>query len=72
MAVCALASKQGRRAPVKWIETRTEHMTPSAHGNERTFRDTRVALDKNGVITAIVSRISTIAALIRATNRSAA
>ena len=31
-------------------------MVSSAHGNERTFRDTRVALDKNGVITAIDSR----------------
>src|SRR5437667_11348218 len=31
-------------------------MTSIAHGNERTFRDTRVALDKNGVITAITSR----------------
>jgi len=31
-------------------------MQASAHGNERTFLDTRVALDKNGVITAIDSR----------------
>jgi len=31
-------------------------MQASAHGNERTFRDTRVALDKDGVITAITSR----------------
>jgi 2-furoyl-CoA dehydrogenase large subunit len=31
-------------------------MTASAHGNERTFRDTRIALDKDGVITAISSR----------------
>jgi 2-furoyl-CoA dehydrogenase large subunit len=31
-------------------------MTASAHGNERTFRDTRVALDRDGVITAITSR----------------
>ncbi len=31
-------------------------MTSSAHGNERTFRDTRVALDKNGVILAVDSR----------------
>ena len=56
MAVCALASKQLGGRPVKWIETRTEHMLSSAHGNERTFLDTRVALDKNGVITAIESR----------------
>ena len=56
MAVCALASKKAGGRPVKWVETRSEHMISSAHGNERTFRDTRVALDKNGVITAVVSR----------------
>ena len=56
MAVCALASKKAGGRPVKWVETRSEHMVSSAHGNERTFRDTRVALDKNGVITAIDSR----------------
>ncbi len=56
MAVCALASKKAGGRPIKWVETRSEHMTASAHGNERTFRDTRVALDKDGVITAISSR----------------
>jgi len=56
MSVCALASKKAGGRPVKWIETRSEHNVSSAHGNERTFRDTRVALDKNGVITAIDSR----------------
>jgi CO/xanthine dehydrogenase Mo-binding subunit len=56
MAVCALASKKAGGRPIKWVETRTEHITSSAHGNERTFRDTRVALDKNGVITGLVSR----------------
>jgi CO/xanthine dehydrogenase Mo-binding subunit len=56
MAVCALASRACGGRPVKWVETRTEHMTASAHGNERTFRDTRVALDRDGVITAIESR----------------
>jgi CO/xanthine dehydrogenase Mo-binding subunit len=56
MAVCALASKKAGGRPIKWVETRSEHLTSSAHGNERTFRDTRVALDKNGVITALVSR----------------
>jgi CO/xanthine dehydrogenase Mo-binding subunit len=56
MAVCALASRKAGGRPVKWVETRTEHITSSAHGNERTFRDTEVALDKNGVITAMVSR----------------
>ncbi|MGH9678125.1 MAG: xanthine dehydrogenase family protein molybdopterin-binding subunit, partial [Candidatus Acidiferrum sp.] len=56
MALCALASRKAGGRPVKWAETRTEHMQASAHGNERTFLDTRVALDKNGVITAIESR----------------
>jgi CO/xanthine dehydrogenase Mo-binding subunit len=56
MAVCALASKKADGRPVKWVETRSEHITSSAHGNERTFRDTQVALDKNGVITALTSR----------------
>jgi CO/xanthine dehydrogenase Mo-binding subunit len=56
MAVCALASKKAGGRPIKWVETRSEHMVSSAHGNERTFRNTRVALDKNGVITAIDSR----------------
>jgi len=56
MSVCALASKKAGGRAVKWIETRSEHNVSSAHGNERTFRDTRVALDKDGVITAIDSR----------------
>ena len=56
MAVCALASKKAGGRPIKWVETRTEHMVSSAHGNERTFRDTRVALDKDGIVTAIDSR----------------
>ncbi len=56
MAVCALASRKADGAPIKWSETRSEHMTSSAHGNERTFRDTRVALDKDGVILAVDSR----------------
>jgi len=56
MALCALASRKTGGRPIKWTETRTEHMQASAHGNERTFFDTRVGLDKNGVITAIDSR----------------
>jgi len=56
MAVCALASRKCGGRPIKWVETRTEHMTASAHGNERVFRDTRVALDENGLVTAITSR----------------
>jgi len=56
MALCALASRKAGGRPVKWSETRTEHMLGSAHGNERTFFDTRVALDKGGLILAIESR----------------
>ncbi|MGZ4821614.1 MAG: xanthine dehydrogenase family protein molybdopterin-binding subunit, partial [Terriglobales bacterium] len=56
MALCALASRKAAGRPVKWSETRTEHLMASAHGNERTFFQTRVALDKNGVITAIESQ----------------
>jgi len=56
MAACVLASRKAGGRPVKWIETRSEHNISSAHGNERTFRDTRVALDKDGVITAVTSR----------------
>ncbi|ROT43908.1 xanthine dehydrogenase family protein molybdopterin-binding subunit [Pusillimonas sp. NJUB218] len=53
--ICALLSRQAGHRPVKWIETRSEHLQASAHGNERTFFDTEVALDKDGVIQAIRS-----------------
>ncbi|MBI4446337.1 MAG: xanthine dehydrogenase family protein [Acidobacteria bacterium] len=56
MAVCALASRKAGGRPVKWTETRTGNLTASGHCNERTYRNTRVALDKNGVIQAIESR----------------
>jgi 2-furoyl-CoA dehydrogenase large subunit len=56
MALAALASRKCGHRKVKWAETRTEHLLASGHGNERTFLDTEVALDKNGVITAIRSR----------------
>lgn len=56
MAVCALASRKAGGVPVKWVETRTEHLLSSGQGNERTYFDTRVALDEEGVITAVESR----------------
>ena len=56
MVICALASRKAGGRPVKWIETRSEHLVSSGHCNERTFLDTRVALDKDGVMTAIESR----------------
>jgi len=55
MALAALASRKCSGRHVKWAETRTEHLLGSGHGNERTFLDTEVALDKDGVITAIRS-----------------
>lgn len=54
-ALAALASKKCGGARVKWHETRTEHLLSAGHGNERTYLDTEVALDKDGVITAIRS-----------------
>lgn len=56
MALAALASKKAGGRRVKWSETRTEHLLASGHGNERTYLDTEVALDKNGVITGLRSR----------------
>ena len=56
MAVCAYASRKAEGQPVKWIETRTEHLLGSGHGNERTYFNTRVALDSEGVITAVESK----------------
>ncbi|RMF97677.1 MAG: hypothetical protein D6727_05095 [Gammaproteobacteria bacterium] len=56
MALAALASKKAGGLRVKWSETRSEHLLASGHGNERSYYDTEVALDKDGVITAIKSR----------------
>lgn len=56
MALSALASRKAGGRPVKWVETRTEHMQAGGHGSERVYLDTEVALDKDGVITALRSR----------------
>jgi 2-furoyl-CoA dehydrogenase large subunit len=56
MALAALASKKTGGRRVKWSETRTEHLLGSGHGNERTYLDTEVALDRDGVINAVRSR----------------
>ena len=56
MAIAALASRKAGGRRVKWSESRSEHLAASGHGNERTFLDTEVALDADGVITAIRSR----------------
>lgn len=56
MTLAALASRKADGAPVKWVETRSEHMQAGGHGGERNYYDTEVALDGDGVITAIRSR----------------
>ena len=55
IGLTALASKVTGGRAVKWVETRAENLA-SFHGGERTFLDTRVALDADGVITAVQSR----------------
>jgi len=56
MTLAALASRKANSAPVKWVETRSEYMQAGGHGSERNYYDTEVALDKNGVVTALRSR----------------
>ena len=56
IALAALASRKAGGAPVKWVETRSEHMMAGGHGSERTYYDTEVALEKDGTITALRSR----------------
>lgn len=56
MALAALASRKTGGRRVKWSEVRTEHLLAAGHGNERTYVNTEVALDEDGVITAIRSR----------------
>lgn len=55
IGLTALASKVAGGRTVKWIETRTDNLA-NFHGGERTFLDTRVALDADGVITGVQSR----------------
>ncbi|MDR2838230.1 MAG: molybdopterin-dependent oxidoreductase [Azonexus sp.] len=56
MTLAAMASKKLGGRPVKWIETRNENMLAGGHGSERVYLDTEVALDKDGLITAVRSR----------------
>jgi len=56
MALAALASRKLNGKPVKWLEMRSEHMQAGTQGSERSYFDTEVALDENGVITALRSR----------------
>ena len=48
-----LAQRAGK--PVKWVETRTEHLSASAHGNEVLY-DAELAVRKDGTITALRAR----------------
>ena len=48
-----LAMRAGK--PVKWVETRTEHLSASAHGNEVLY-DAELAVKKDGTITGLRAR----------------
>ena len=48
-----LARRAGR--PVKWVETRTEHLLASAHGNEVIY-DAELAVQKDGTILGLKAR----------------
>jgi len=56
MTLAALASRKLGGRPVKWVETRSEHMQSGTQGSERSYFDTEVALDRDGVITGLRSR----------------
>ncbi|MFI5706354.1 xanthine dehydrogenase family protein molybdopterin-binding subunit [Kribbella sp. NPDC051620] len=47
-AVALLARKLGR--PMRWTETRSEHHLAGGHGNERWFRNVRLALQADGTV----------------------
>lgn len=51
--VALLAMRAGK--PVKWVETRTEHLSASAHGNEVIY-DAELAVKKDGTITGLRAR----------------
>lgn len=55
IALTALASRKAGGRTVKWVEARSDNLA-AVHGGERTFLDTEVALDKEGVITGLRSR----------------
>ena len=55
MTIAALGSRKAGGRKVKWSEIRNENLLAGGHGNERTFLNTEVALDKDGVITAVRS-----------------
>ena len=55
IGLTAVASRVTGGRTVKWIETRGDNLT-NFHGGERTYLDTRVAVNADGVITAVKSR----------------
>ncbi len=55
VGLTAVASRNLGGRAVKWVETRSENLQ-SFHGGERTFLDTEVALDKDGVLIGLRSK----------------
>jgi 2-furoyl-CoA dehydrogenase large subunit len=55
IGLAAFASKKVGGRQVKWVESRSENLV-SVQGGERTFFDTEVALDENGIILGLRSR----------------
>ena len=56
LTLACLASRKMNGAPVKWIETRAGNLIGGSVGSERAYLDTEVALDSDGVITALRSK----------------
>src|SRR5881398_433668 len=54
VACCLLARKLKR--PVQWTEWRTDQHTANAHGNERWFEDTEVAVKADGTLLGFKTR----------------
>jgi CO/xanthine dehydrogenase Mo-binding subunit len=53
-ALALISRKAGR--PAKWTEYRTDHMLSAGHGNERTFLDVEVPVQKDGTILGFKTR----------------
>ncbi len=56
LTLACLASRKMNGVPVKWIETRADNLIAGSVGSERTYLDTEVALNSDGVITALRSK----------------
>ena len=53
-ALALISRKAGR--PAKWTESRTDHMLSAGHGNERTFLDIEIPVQKDGTILGFKTR----------------